>query len=145
VRFPGKENSWLFRFSQLVEGREKFGSAGNFRIWKDDKGLNQWVSSQRSQRKQLRPHRRRLLDEIGFVWTPMEDNWERHFEELLAFKVRFGHALVPDRWPENPKLGRWLMWQRMITRRHPEKRKRLEEAGCFLRYTDLIWEKRFAQ
>jgi hypothetical protein len=31
---------------------------------------------------------------------------------LCEFKEEFGHCLVPNKYPANPKLGRWVMNQR---------------------------------
>lgn len=145
VRFPGKENQWLFQFFKLVKAREKFGDVNDHRIWKKDRPLKSWIGNQRGPRRKKMPaYRRRLLNELGLAWNIKEANWERRFKELLAFKARFGHALVPNHWPENPRLGEWLASQRHIVK-DPRRRKRLAELGCFDRREDMIWNRRFAE
>lgn len=40
------------------------------------------------------------------------DKWSKMVEELLKFKGRWGHCLVPNRYEENPQLGSWVSTQR---------------------------------
>ena len=52
--------------------------------------------------------------------TTFEDNdggvyhsqWCDHFRRLYEFKVQFGHCLVPQHYPADPKLGKWVSNQR---------------------------------
>lgn len=69
VRFPGAEPRWLFRFFELVEGREHLGDANNVVIWENDEPLRNWVGIQRFwyNKGKLARHRVRLLEEIGFT------------------------------------------------------------------------------
>lgn len=39
-------------------------------------------------------------------------DWNEHYEELKAFKGRYGHCNVPRGYKENVKLGRWVDKQR---------------------------------
>lgn len=43
---------------------------------------------------------------------PRSMDWDQYFEELKAFKARFGHCNVPRGYKENKKLGRWVDKQR---------------------------------
>ena len=45
------------------------------------------------------------------------EGWDRRFDELQAYKQRFGICNVPARWSENPQLGMW------VTKQRAEKRK----------------------
>lgn len=38
--------------------------------------------------------------------------WQDMLKELVAFKSRHGHCLVPNRYPDNPQLGSWVSTQR---------------------------------
>lgn len=63
----------------------------------------------------MTPERALKLREIGFEWTtcnPRNVPWEQRYEELRAFVAEFGHAEVPMRWEENPKLSNWVSKQR---------------------------------
>ena len=58
--------------------------------------------------------------------------WEQKFKELEEYKEEHGDCNVPQRYPDNPPLGRWVNNQRRISgeRRLPDNRKtRLEELG----------------
>ena len=74
-----------------------------------------WVSHQRHCYKvgHIDKEKVRRLNELGFVWDVFQWRWERRFNELKAFKKRFGHCRVPAKaWVENPELGLWLSNQR---------------------------------
>ena len=148
VRFAGSENRWFFNFFKLLEGKERLGDANDVTIWDNNTPLRNWVGIQRSWHNKGRLVRRRvrLLQEIGFIWDVRDASWERHFSGLLAYHARFGNALVPYGWAENPELGRWLAKQRNRTERlTPERKRRLEELGCFTGREHLEWEERFEE
>ncbi len=145
IRFPGGESRWLFQFFKLRKIWE--GSVGDdrFQAPEDDPALQSWIARQRTrQGRNLPRHRRRLLTEIGFIWDSRLERWEKSFAEVLAFKARFGHARIPPRWPENRRLALWLANQRRIVK-DPKRRRRMEEAGCFLTREEVIWERRFQE
>jgi hypothetical protein len=45
--------------------------------------------------------------------TQTKDVWNLRFRELMEYKDKFGHCLVPDSYPENRKLETWVKTQRM--------------------------------
>ena len=85
----------------------------------------------------LTDERRKRLEEVGFVWSvragegekgfegaaggagaritrnSYDDQWDSMFEQLKAYKAKFGSCLVPKRYKENPKLGTWVDTQRV--------------------------------
>ncbi len=56
--------------------------------------LGTWVGYQRKATK-MSNERRQRLDEIGFIWDPLEYHWEENFAALKQFKAREGHCNVP--------------------------------------------------
>ncbi len=50
-----------------------------------------------------------------------KDGWEQRFAELLEFKDKHGHCLVPDSYPENRLLEGWAKTQRMYHNRYLRK------------------------
>jgi len=40
------------------------------------------------------------------------DAWQEHFNEIVEFKRKHNHCLVPYTYPENPALARWVKRQR---------------------------------
>jgi hypothetical protein len=81
----------------------------------------------------LTDERRKRLEDVGFVWSAREgekgteatggvgritrnsydDQWDSMFQQLNAYKEKYGDCLVPKRYKENPKLGTWVDTQRV--------------------------------
>ena len=84
--------------------------------------------------KQLPDRIKRLVD-IGFVWNPLADAWEKMFAELVEYMQTHGDCNVSARWAENPQLGNWVRVQReRYTARNrnklqPDRIKRLSDLG----------------
>jgi hypothetical protein len=52
---------------------------------------------------------------VGRLVPPEEDVvWEQHLDSLSAYKCRHGDCNVPQRWGEDPQLGRWVDKQRAL-------------------------------
>eukprot|EP00438_Fugacium_kawagutii_P017890 Skav201907 [mRNA] locus=scaffold3992:66369:67490:+ [translate_table: standard] len=54
------------------------------------------------------------LDELGFVWDPYCERWEKAYEELQKYKAEHGDVLVPYSYltASGFNLGRWVDTQR---------------------------------
>jgi superfamily II DNA or RNA helicase len=109
--------TWDERYGELKAYLAKYGDMdiGKNVAVRGGYELAAWVAQQRYRRRcPLTAERRRLLDEIGFVWIPdaYDKGWGVSFEELLSYRAKFGNTNVPQSWPENPKLGRWVYLQR---------------------------------
>ena len=118
-----RKRTWNKRFDELSQYRALFGDCLVPLHYDDIPGLGVWVRNQRTQyrnlllgRKQsttLTPERIAALQSIGFVWdTQRNDQWKKRFDELVDFKVVFGHCSVPEKFHENPQLGAWVANQR---------------------------------
>lgn len=66
--------------------------------------------------KRLTKDRKDKLDALGFVWSlrnkRINDHWDEMFRQLEAYKEKYGDCLVPSRFGENLKLGKWVETQR---------------------------------
>ena len=64
------------------------------------------------------------LDATKFEATNDDGNrhshWRDQFRQLCDFKVQFGHCLVPQKYADNPMLGRWVSTQRTAARLYPD-------------------------
>ena len=150
------DRKWEKQFAKLVAFKERFGHCRVSSRWPEDRVLGGWVGNQRQamRRNTLKPERRHRLVEIGLSgWSRPYPNlsWDDSFALLVAFKERFGHCLVPKRWPENRSLGAWVGAQRTAFRRNilkPDSRRRLVEIG-FTEWggptSTVIWEDCFAR
>ena len=93
--------------------------------------LYSWVSKQRAGAEKLTEGRRIRLNEIGFIWDPLEDQWEEGFLSLKKFREREGHCSVPTRHMEGgTNLYSWVSKQRAGAEKLTEGRRiRLNEIG----------------
>lgn len=150
---PTLQMKWEQMYQRLLAYKEKHGNCLVPNRYKEDRSLGQWVSAQRRQFKQLQSgedspmtlERAALLEEIGFVWATLERGhvpWEVRFEELMAYKHKYGDCLVPIGYKENPQLSSWVSTQRQEMKllkegkptRLTEDRIRLLDDGGF------VWE-----
>ncbi|MSU62652.1 MAG: hypothetical protein EXS31_09675 [Pedosphaera sp.] len=132
----GISAEWQARFDELLQHKETHGDFAVPSKWRENPQLSNWVRNQRQNRKSgtLHPERQRRLDEIGFVWRSdiRKEEWATRFEQLKAYKERFGNCRVPVKWQENPQLGVWVTKQRDRLKSRtlsPEKEKLLVELG----------------
>jgi superfamily II DNA or RNA helicase len=112
--------SWMYWYGRLLEFKT---AEGNTRVplrWKVDPSLAAWVSRQRTLRSKglLRADRCAMLDEIEFDWDPFNSIWETMYNQLVAYKQRYGDCNVPRGRNENPKLEKWVSVQRQFRRKN---------------------------
>jgi hypothetical protein len=67
-----------------------------------------------------------LLKAEGFVWDVLEAQWIKKLQELKKYKQNHGDALVPNVYPANPALGKWVQHQREYYR-HYQKMKEIKQ------------------
>jgi superfamily II DNA or RNA helicase len=133
-----------FGFLQKFRHRE-----GHCRVPTDylqaDYPLGQWVRRQRRDRDTMPQERRRRLDTLGFVWDPMEAQWEEGVGFLLEFHQREGHCRVPVTHCEKGyRLGRWVNKQRQgRDTMAPQRRQRLDALGFVWDPFEAQWEEGF--
>jgi hypothetical protein len=108
-------------------------------------GLGQWVGVQRRMRDTISTEKRRRLDELGFVWDAREAIWKEGYTNLVIYKDREGHCLVPLSHRENEfMLGQWVDRQRQTKGTMSlERRQRLEKIGFMWKPLDASWEQGF--
>ena len=103
--------TWDFRMNQLQGFHDKYGHCNVPESY--DPALARWIVNQR---QKLLPQIRRMedlilpkdydpklllaiekirrLDDLGYVWQPNEDVWNRRYEQLNQYVKQHGHALV---------------------------------------------------
>jgi superfamily II DNA or RNA helicase len=126
------ESLWEKGFAALSAFKARTGHCRVHPRYKEGPfNLGTWVRKRRISRNTMSAEHRRQLEEIGFVWDPLEDAWEEGFAGLMIFKAREGHCRVPRGKIEGTfKLGSWVSYQRKLADSIPaERRKRLDEIG----------------
>jgi hypothetical protein len=56
----------------------------------------------------------RQLNALEFVWDPLEDLWEKRYEELVEYYKEHGHSIVPTQSRTHQQLSSWVASQRQI-------------------------------
>lgn len=84
--------SWEVMFERLKKYKEIFGDCNVPARYKEDIRLSYWVNSQRIAHRKgdLENGKERKLNDIGFVWDPLDFRWEKQYEQLKIFVKSHG-------------------------------------------------------
>ncbi|MEM6317245.1 MAG: helicase associated domain-containing protein [Bacteroidota bacterium] len=138
--FGTNELLWQFRYSQLKIYKQK---NGHTKVTDSENlELGRWVKAQRAEEKRMRPERKRLLDELNFLWSAdlkkqVEDKWKSKYSALKEFQKEHGHTAVPKKRGQSGDLGEWVVVQRAFEHKMSATRKELLDAIGFLWNKDL--------
>ncbi|QNI87586.1 DEAD/DEAH box helicase [Synechococcus sp. ROS8604] len=100
------EHEWQENYNKLKQCIHDSSS-----FLKTDLKLRNWTYAQRQKKikgKLSKEHIKRL-DAIGFIWDPMEQEWQENYKKLKQYFQENGHAKVPIKHPE---IGMWVTTQR---------------------------------
>ncbi|MBF0446603.1 MAG: helicase associated domain-containing protein [Magnetococcales bacterium] len=105
-----EEAAWENGFNKLCKFYKKEGHFSIPPTLKQEPDLPGWVKKQRGDfaRKRLKAERKNRLEQIDFVWDVREAAWEEMFYALAQFMASRKHCIVPQKWPENPRLAQWV-------------------------------------
>jgi hypothetical protein len=148
LRGPLKRHSWDWWYEKLVKFQRRHGHCQVPQRSGPDMALSSWVSRMRAGHSKLSKARKRLLDEIGFSWNPLESEWGERYRELAEFKVEHGHCNVPFIYPENPSLGLWVTTQRTCHTRgklRPDRERMLAALGLVWDLPEEHWSQRLSE
>jgi superfamily II DNA or RNA helicase len=140
------ENRWESNFQALLKFRKREGHTlvpkGHTEA---GVRLSSWVVTQRAQRNEMQPDRKKRLGEIGFSWDPHGEHWESNFTALVKFQNREGHTRIPSSHVENGlKLGIWATnTRKKFKELSSEQIKRLHSVGFSTKPRDEIWDQYF--
>ncbi len=136
--YNGYDSIWLGHYYSLVKFKEKYGHLKVSCKTGDYIKLGRWVNGQRIREAKLPSNRKRLLNEIGFLWSRdikrlQEEKWLKNYNALAEFKAKYGHC--------RPKIGqlnkdviKWIDYHRRIKEKTAPKRvEKLEELGFLWR------------
>ena len=92
--------------------------------------LGEWVSTQRSVTN-ISSERKKQLDDLGFIWDPHKESWDKNFQALALYKAEFGDCSVPKGYktPNGINLGQWVIAQRKNKEISSERKKQLDDLG----------------
>lgn len=136
------DKRWFQSYRKLFAYHKKYGHCRVQQSGKH-KQLGAWVANQRhvyarDPQNGIKPDRKKLLDDIGFVWDAKtswkearDQKWKQQFAKLLAFKKKFGHCRVPQN-DHYKDLGAWVANHRQLYSKHnirEDRLKLLNDAG----------------
>ena len=102
------EYQWNEKFKEL---KAYFAINGNTSVPLEQGSLYAWCANQREDyRKEILPKEKiDLLEEVDFIWDPIDHLWNKNYEELKLYFEKTGHTLVKD---SKTTLGIWCKTQR---------------------------------
>jgi len=144
------DEQWLLRYEELKRFKFLNGHCNVPQRCEENKGLGQWVQSQRRYffAGKLEEDRTAKLENLGFEWNPLDREWETKLDELVAFKSESGHLIIPVNCPRTSKLRIWTGNQRQLYRKGKLSHDRivkLEEIGFQWEPIDAFWEEKHAE
>lgn len=127
----GEGGSWERRFNELTEFKRHHGHCEVPQNYAENTSLGTWVNKQRMEQKNridgknssLNDLRLERLQSIGFRWAKRKGqaSWNEKFNELVAYKNKFGNCHVPTKYKDNTALGRWVSTQRAEYKKYQER------------------------
>lgn len=92
--------------------------------------LGNWCLKQRQQKKNhcLSQNKTKALREIGFIFEPLENEWNRRYEQYKRYIKDTGTSYIPRRFIyEEEKLGAWVDTQKKRYKVEKLSRKRIDK------------------
>jgi len=143
---------WESKFQLLLDYQKLYGTVDvpnrilNLETPEWERRLGSWVNTQRQSYKKgkLLQWRYDRLISADFDFDPFDTRFERHFTDFLTYKIKYGHALVPQDCNEYPSLGSWVSHMRCKPQSE-ERRERLNKAGFIWSMIDEYWQIMFRE
>lgn len=103
----------------------------------DDK-MRVWINNQRilKRKNTLSLYKVEKLNAINFIWEPIDDFWENNYIALKKFYLKNKHTNIPQKFSDNPTLGRWVNNQRTLYKRGKLNEYKIEK----LNELNFIWD-----
>jgi len=142
------EEYWEQCFNELATYKKKNGNCQIPKEHKTSTGslLAAWMTMQRRAKNTMSADRIKRLDELGFIWDPMTEKWERGFNALSVYKKQNGNCMIhpKDKRSTGVSLGKWMARQRQVKNTlTPERLKRLDDLGFVWDPIGDQWENGF--
>lgn len=150
VRVSGKQKqipkTWDERWRQRYEELKAFRKAhGHCNVPYQKNGLSKWIGYQRSVFKsgRMSKERKKLLEEVDFVYYRYDERWDRYFEKLQSYKAEHGHCQVPF---NDTGLGLWVASQRKRSEELSQERiDLLDKIGFVWSAVDTAWQNNYQE
>jgi hypothetical protein len=134
ARKDNRGRNWEEAYNDLKSYYDEHGDCGAH-SWSH---VGQFVAQQRRKRtrNQLSAEQIRRLDEVNMNWDTVAQKNEKRWNEMLVrlkkYRKKYGDTRVPQNYPDEPQLGRWVTSQMTAFRLdelNPERMEKLEYIG----------------
>ena len=91
-----RSDQWNKGYQELLKYKNDYGDCfvnSRFKT-SDDFDLGGWVRSQRKTKEKLSELQLKYLNDIGFVWDPYQEKWQKGIVEIKKYYADNGDALV---------------------------------------------------
>ncbi len=116
--------------------------------------LGSWIQTQRKSFSSLPKERQQLLQSIGFVLNPLEEQWQKNYELAKIYYEHYGNLLMPVKFKTNDgytydengtfNLGKWILTKRQSFSSLPKERQQLLlSIGFVLNPLEEQWQKNY--
>lgn len=118
-----KDTEWLKTFNLLKQSM-KDGLQLNEA---EQKIISSWSTRQRRLHKEskLPNDKVSMLNSIGFLWDPLEDEWHLKYNKLKEFTIKHGHSNVPSTYSDKI-LAQWVSDNRKMRKHNKLSQKRID-------------------
>jgi ferredoxin-thioredoxin reductase catalytic subunit len=143
------DSDWEDKFELLRDYKRNHGNCNVPLRWEvNDFKIGTWVSIQRKSylNNKLDNDRIKCLEDIGFVWSPIDSYWQEMFEALIEYKKEHGDCNVPARLLKNKQLANWVTVQRKNYKKgqiDEDRIRLLEVIGFVWNPLESKWEEMF--
>lgn len=128
-----KDAEWLKNFNLLKGFIESEPRPNKLEY----KVIISWSTRQRRLYKEgkLSDDKVSMLNSIGFLWDPLEDEWTLKYDKLKEFTMKYGHSNVPSTYPDKT-LAQWVADNRKMKKNNKLSKKRID----LLNELDFEWD-----
>jgi hypothetical protein len=100
------------------------------------------VTKQKPPAVKVTPHKQAVAEPSVAEEAPLKVPWDVRFRELMAFADEYDHCNVPQRWDDNPALGRFvkIVRQYWVRKRHGRKTPLTTERIAMLNCIGFVWD-----
>jgi len=142
-------STWQQCLVKLKQFKKRHGHGNVPSHSRDYRQLGNWLAAVRKRKRagELDPKRIEQLEQAGVSWAPLEQQWRKMCEALIAYKNEHGDCNVPYRWPENLRLAQWIesiRHRRKQTKLTEERIEQLDAIGFVWDCHGTHWESMYA-
>ena len=143
-----RDAKWMQMYNRLVAYNKECKSVNVPKRYKEDQKLAHWVNRQRTRysNKELSDNRINRLKSIGFIWNPLDVQWDEMFQRLVTYKETYNSTSVPFNFEGDQELGHWVNKQRTRYSKNEISADRivqLEQIDFVWNSSDVKWDEMF--